>query len=146
MIYEILPAHEIKEYLIENSWRHYDDIKDRSIYSKICVNWEVYEELSKEGLCWAVVAKDEGQIVAYNCFTLTADLNDNSEILAIDVAMYIDPKYRGKLVIDFIKKCDKLLGTKEVKRVLRSFSDVRIGKLLERADYKARSITLQKVL
>lgn len=146
MIYSIVPAHEIKEYLQANEQRHWRDVKDKSVYNDTSVNYEMYEELSKEGLCWAVIAKDNNDIVGYNVYTITTDLNKNDEIIAMDVALFIEKKYRGRLIIDFIKECDKLLKEIDVKRVIRSFCDDRIGRILERADYKPRSRTYSKVL
>lgn len=144
--YQLLPAHEIKGYLQANEERHWSDIKDKSLYTKTCVNWEVYEELSREGLCYAVVATGDEGIVGYNVYMLTADFNKNDEVLATDVALYIEKDYRGSLVVDFIKQCDRLLKELEVKRVMRSFCDERLCKILARADYKPRSITMSKSL
>lgn len=144
--YHIYPVHSVIDYLKDNSKRHHEDIKDKSVYSDISINWEIYEELSKEGLCYAVLARDGKKTIGYNCYTLTTDLNRNDEILASEVAMFIEPDYRGGLIVDFINECDKLLGTKEVKRVLRSYSDDRIGRILERANYKPRSKIVQKVI
>lgn len=144
--YHILPAHEIKDYLVGNEERHYNDIKDKSLYKTVSVNYEIYEELSQEGLCYATIAKDGDKIIGYNIYMLTADLNDNSEVMATEVAMFIEEEYRGVFVIDFIKQCDKLLKTKEVKRVLRSYTDERIGRILDIAGYTPRSIIKSKTL
>ena len=146
MIYQIYAGHDVKDILEQYEDRHYNDIKDKSLYPSKSVNWEVYEELSKLGLCFVVLVKDNESLVGYMVYTLTADLNNNNKILAIGVAMYIEKRYRGKMVVEFIRNCDNMLKDKEVKQVLHTHSDVRIGKLLEKAGYTTRSITWCKSL
>ena len=144
--YELKPVHEVLDYLQSMEDRHYDDIKDKSMYPEICMNWEMYEDLSREGLCYAILAVEDGEYIGYSCYTLTTDLNKNNEILAVNVALYIEKKYRGRLVVDFIEECDNILKGIEVKQVLQSYSDIRIGKLLEKAGYEPKSITWRKTL
>lgn len=144
--YKLYPANEIIDTLKGYEDKHYSDIKDKSLYPDICMNWEVYEELGKEGLSYAVLATDNDEIVGYCGYTLTTDLNRNNFVAAVCVAMYIEKKYRGRLIVEFIEQCDRMLKEIDVKQVLHTYSDVRIGKLLEKADYRPRSITWCKSL
>jgi hypothetical protein len=144
--YTLYPVNEVLNLLKSYEKKHYNDIKDKSMYPSISVNWDIYEELGKEGLCYAVLAMDEGEIVGYSAYTLTTDLNRNSIVQAACVAMYIEKKYRGRLIVEFINKCDRMLKEKDVKQVLHSYSDVRIGKILQKADYRPKSITWCKSL
>ena len=144
--YSLEAPHTLKEYFQGNLERHVADIKDKSLYAETCVNWELYEEMSREGLCYAAIARENGDIVGYNIYILTADWNKNDEVMASDVAMFIEKKYRGRLIIDFITQCDMLLRRIEVKRVIRSFCDERLGKILDKAGYMPRSITKSKTL
>jgi hypothetical protein len=144
--YTLYPVNEIINLLKRYEKKHYNDIKDKSMYPDISMNWEIYEELGQEGLCYAVLAMDDGEIVGYSAYTLTTDLNRNSIVQAACVAMYIEKKYRGRMAVDFINKCDRILIEKDVKQVLHTYSDVRIGKLLEKAGYRPKSITWCKSL
>lgn len=144
--YTLYPVNEVLELLKRYEEKHYRDIKDKSMYPSISMNWDIYEELGKDGLCFAVIAKDNDNIVGYSAYTLGANLNANNKVLASNVAMYIEKEYRGRLVVEFIDKCDKMLLEKDVKQVLHSHSDVRIGKLLEKAGYRPKSITWCKSL
>jgi len=144
--YELHPVHEVLEFLQSYEEEHFADIRDKSLYPKISMNWEVYEELSKEGLCVAVLMKEDDKTIGYSCYTITVDLNNNSYIQAIGVALFIIKEKRGGLIIDFIKECDKLLFEKEVRQVLYAYSDIRIGKILEKANYRPKSITWAKNL
>lgn len=146
IFYRLYPLNEVLDVLKGYQEKHYNDIKDKSMYPSICMNWDMYRELGEEGLAFAVLAFDEDDVVGYSAYTLTADFNKNDEIIAINVAMFIEKKYRGRLVVDFIGECDKMLKEKEVMQVLQSYSDMRIGKILEKAGYRPKSITWCKTL
>jgi hypothetical protein len=144
--YTLYPVNEIIDLLKGYEEQHYRDIKDKTMYPSISMNWEIYEALGQEGLCFAVIARDGEELVGYTAYTLNADLNANNKVIAISVAMYIEKKYRGRLIVEFINKCDRMLKEKDVKQVLHSYSDVRIGKILQKADYRPKSITWCKSL
>jgi len=144
--YEIHSVHDKLEYLKSYEEKHYEDIKDKSMYPEINMCWDVYKELSEAGLCKVVIAYDKGEPVAYAAFTITLDLNNGSSNMAYQVAMYIERKYRGRLVVDFIEECGKLLGEEGVSKILCAHSDVRIGKILGKAGYAPESINWVKTI
>lgn len=144
--YELHPGHEVVDIIKSYEEEHYSEIKDKTMYPDKSVDWNTYVELSKLGLCYVIFAKEEKEIIGYSCYTLTVDLNRSDQVIAMNVALFIKRKYRGRLVVDFIKECDKILGEKQVKQVLHSYSDNRIGKLLEKAGYKPKSITWCRTL
>ena len=144
--YTLYPVNEVLDLLKGYEKKHYRDIKDKSLYPSISMNWDIYEALGQEGLCFVVIARDGEDVVGYSAYTLTADLNANNKVLAVNVALYIEKKYRGRLIVEFIDKCDTMLKAKDVKQVLQSYSDVRIGKILQKAGYRPKSITWCKSL
>jgi len=144
--FEIVPLHEVLDSLKANSATHHKDIKDKSLYPTYFIDWATYEDLSRNDLSYAVIAKNDNQIIAYSCYNLTIDLNNAAYSIGYNVAIFIKREFRGKLVIEFLKECDKLLKSKNVQQVLYTVSDIRIGKILEKAGYKASVITWGKKL
>lgn len=144
--YELHFVHEILGYLKGQERRHYKDVKDKALFPHINMDWDMYEELSKKGLCVAVLAKDGNKIIGYSCYTLATDMNNKDETVAQSAAFFVERKYRGKLVVEFIKECDKILEGINVSKVLHTHSDVRIGKILERAGFQPKSINWIKTL
>jgi hypothetical protein len=138
--YDIYPTHEKMDYLINNQYRHYDDVKDKSLYPEININWDLYKELSEVDLCKVVIVSKNGEKIGYSAYTLTVDLNNMKSIVAYNVALFIEKKHRGRLVIDFIKECDRLLVDEGISSILYNYSDVRIGRILEKAGYAPKSV------
>jgi len=144
--YEMHPVHEVLDYLKGQEEKHYADIKDKSLYPEIDMNWELYKDLSELDLCKAILMKDGGNIIGYSCYVLGGDLNNKKGIFATAVALFIERQYRGGQVIDFIEECDTILKGINVSKVLHNYSDVRIGKILRKAGYRPRSISYIKTL
>ena len=144
--YEIVPMHTIVNYLQHMAPIHHEDIKDKSMYPSIHIDWDSYIELSEEGLCHVALARDDGEIIGYQAYVINTDLNKGNEVIATSMVLYIEPEYRGRLIVEFIKNCDKMLIDLNVKQVLHNYSDVRIGEILKKAGYKPKSITSSKTL
>jgi hypothetical protein len=47
--YKIYPVNEIIDLLKGYEEKHYNDIKDKTMYPQISMNRDIYEELGKEG-------------------------------------------------------------------------------------------------
>lgn len=144
--YKLHPIHEVLDYLQSHEDEHYEDIKDKSLYPEINMNWDIYIELSEAGMCHAVIIYDDNKPVGYSAFTLTTDLNNSKSVIAYSVALFIEKEYRGSLVLDFIKECDNLLAKIEVRKILYNCSDERIGRILRKADYLPKSVNWTKTL
>lgn len=144
--YELHCVHDVLDYLQANEKEHYRDVKDKSMYPEINMNWDLYEELSRAGLCKAIIMSKDGERIGYSCYTLTADLNNMKSIIAYNVALFIEKAHRGRLIIDLLKECDILLSDENITSILYNYSDVRIGKILERAGYTPKSINWTKTL
>ena len=144
--YELHAVHEVLEYLQGQEEKHFADIKDKTLYPEINMNWELYKDLSELDLCKAILMKDDDKIIGYSCYTLTGDLNNKKGIIACATAIFIEREYRGRLIIDFIKQCDTILLGINVSKVLHNNSDIRIGRILEKAGYNPRSISYIKTL
>jgi len=138
MIYELIPFHEAAEEIARNVETHYADMDLKEDYGRPDVDWDMYLQLSLAGRCVAVIARVDGEMVAYAGFLLSNNLHYKKFIEATNTGIFIKKPYRSKITLEFIKKCDEFLEEMGVVETLYAFSDKRLGRLLERAKYKAR--------
>jgi hypothetical protein len=88
--YETTNIHSIIDYLKEKQPQHYKDMKDKSLYPEVDINWEYYLEISKLDMSVVVLAKENKEIIGYSIYILNSDLHNKNNILATNVALFIE--------------------------------------------------------
>ena len=144
MIYDFVPFHLVAEDIAKNIEQHYQDVSLKDDYGWPEVDWESYIQLSLGNKCYAVICRDEDRLVAYSVFCVSNNLNHKNIIEAANTAMFIDKKYRGKMVLELLRKTDEFLKEISVREIIYITNDSRIGALLKRTKYKAKHILWSK--
>ena len=141
VIYDFVPLHLVADGIANNIENHSADINRKETYGDANVDWDAYLQLSHEGRCRVTTARENDKLIGYAVFCISRHPNHRDFIHAINTALFIEKKYRGKLTLDLIRKSDKYLEEMGVMETSYTFNDERIGKLIERANYKQRQIT-----
>lgn len=87
-------------------------------------------------MCKAVIARDQGKLIAYAIYSIGPNQRFKHIIEATSDGIFIEKEYRGRL--NFHKKADEFLKTlvHETNYILSEKS--KFGKLLERGGYQPK--------
>lgn len=144
MIYDFVPFHLVAEEIAKNLENHYNDVDLKDDYGKPHVDWDSYLHSSLAGKCRVVTCHDDNNLIAYSVFLISNNLNHKGIIEACNSALFIHKSYRGKIILEFLRKSDEYLKKFGVIETIYLTNDDRIGTLLKRAKYKARHIVWSK--
>lgn len=136
MEFKCLPFHEIGHVIAANINKHYEEIQQKDAYGIVNADWRSYLELSGRGACVVFCVFDDNELVAYSVFIISANMNHKTLIDAMNVALYVYPKYRAKITTKFLKWSHKLLLEKKVNEIAYALNDERLGKILKRVGMK----------
>ena len=144
MIYDFVPFHEVAEEIAMNLEKHYDDVDKKDGYGRPNLDWDTYLAHSKAGSCMAVTVRENGKLVAYSVFCMGVNMNHKTVIEATNTGMWIDEKYRGKIIQELIRNSDDFLHNAGVMEIIYILMDERIGTLLKRAKYTPKHTVWSK--
>ncbi len=134
MIYDFVPFHLVAEEIAKNLENHYDPNEDKFPN----LDWDSYLQLSLADRCKAVIIRNEGKLIAYSVFCISQNLNHKEVLEAANTGIFIDKAYRGKIILEFLRKSDEYLKELGVMEVTHIINDERFGALLKRVGYKAK--------
>jgi hypothetical protein len=144
MIYDFVPFEDVGEEIARNLEAHYNDADSRDDYGRPDLDWPAYITLSREGKCGAVIARNDGELIAYSVFIIGMNINHKQIAEALNTGFFIAEKWRGKITNEFLRKSDEYLKEIGVDRINYVLSDDRLGQLLKRKGYKSKFITWSK--
>lgn len=132
--YDLVPFHEIAEFVAKNVTQHYADLKENTGHSFAKIDWQYYLDLSRAGHCLAVVAYDGEQAVGYSWYTISNDPLHMDKWMASSDAFWVDKAYRSQVnLFREAKEALKKIGVHEVSYLVGSPA---MGRLLARQGYK----------
>lgn len=141
MIYEFVSFHEIGKELEKNFTTHYADMKRKEEYGPGDIDWFSYIQASHLGKCKVVTVREDGELIAYSVFFIFNNMNHRKIIEATNTGLFIKKEYRGKIILELLRKSDEFLQNYGVMETNYATNDTRIGKLLERVKYKTSNVT-----
>lgn len=145
MIYDFVPFHLVAEEIAKNLENHYDDVDLKDDYGRPNLDWDAYLQLSLAGMCKVLTVKDDDKLIGYSCFCINNNLNHKGFIEASNTGIFVNKEYRGKIILEIIRKSDEYLKELGVMEIIYVLNDDRIGALLKRAKYKAKHIVWSKL-
>lgn len=122
--------------LLQEHWKevsHYDTPLDPNV--------EIYKLLDDVGAARLFTARENGKLVGYCGYSVSADMHSKSYINAIQDVLYIKPEKRG-FGKEFLKWCDNQLEEEGVHFISRSTTKkCDYGQILEKLGYEPVATT-----
>lgn len=145
MIYNFVPFHLVAKEIAKNLEQHYDDVDLKDDYGRPDLDWDSYLELSLAGKCKVIIVRKDERLIAYSVFCIGNNLNHKRIIEAANTGIFINKEYRGKIILEIVRKSDEFLRNLGVNEINYIIKDKRIGLLLKRVKYKAKHTIWSKL-
>jgi len=120
--------------LLDAHWQEIATYKDIPLE----VNKAAYEEGERRGQFRAYTIREEGRLIGYAAYMVAKNLHYESALVAMQDVLYLDPKYRGRMIgARFIRWCDNQLADEGVTYVTQHVkTEHNWGALLARLGYQ----------
>lgn len=136
--HDFLPFAALIPEIAPHTTRHYLEMTDGDNYGAPDVDWDYYVDASLAKACYAVATRDNGELVGYSIYTLGTNPRYKDRLEASCDGIFIEKPYRGKISNEMLAKADTCLAMMGVRETSYTMSDPRMGKLLERKDFKSK--------
>lgn len=113
----------------------------------LCIDWEKYFELERDGVLRFFSARDDGKLVGYIVVIVISPLTTKYSPVALLDSVYVDKNYRGKTGSKLFKFVENCVREDGIHRILASSSAMNpIGSFLERMGYFEVETKYEKVV
>ncbi len=135
MNYKMHRFHDVSHVIKSMTGQHYSDANELAKHKDLCVDWDYYDLLSKEGICFVVTAEKDSDIVGYAVFCISNDAH-SADIVAENSALYVTKEHRGRTSVDLLKNAEKFLHEMGVDEVAFSIKSDAVARFLRSNGYK----------
>ncbi len=133
--YSFVPLHTVSCEIAPNVARHYDEIKTPDDYGPPDMDWETYNAASRAGYAVAVVARHEGVMVGYACFTIGYNPRYKTVLEANSAGVFVEKEFRAEAGEEIVQRADDYLKGIGVKETNYMGNDEVFGRLLRKNGY-----------
>lgn len=133
MIFDFVPLHTVIHETVEMEPRH---TVDADYGEKSDIDWDYYTQASLAGGCFASTVRDQ-KLVGYSVYFVSTQVNHKHILEANNSVLFIEKKYRGKVLFKLLQTAEIALVKMGVKEINYLIKNERLGNLLKRRGFKA---------
>ncbi len=138
--YSFVPLHTVTCEIAPNVARHYEEIKKADDNKgPPDMDWEQYNRASRLGHAVAVVARNDGQMVGYACFTIGYNPRYKKVLEANSQGLFVEKEFRSEVGEEIIDRADTFLKEIGVNEINYDNDDEVFGRFISKKGYRVKS-------
>lgn len=137
--YSFVPLHTVTCEIAPNVARHYDEIKTEGDKGPPDMDWEQYDRASRLGHAVAVIARHDGQMIGYSCFTIGFNPRYKTILEANSAGLFVEKEYRAEVGEEMIDRAEQFLNGLGVKEINYDNDDEVFGRWISKKGYSVKS-------
>lgn len=143
--WDFRPFNEVMDEVIPYTRAQSDEVYGNDYGGPVDPDWDKYRQYGEAGLSRVVTLRKDGKLIGYSVFFIFEHPHHPSVTHAVSDALYLSPEYRkGRLGIELIKRGEKYLFDKGIKRIMYSERMPTVKKILKYLGYNEHEVVYMK--